>query len=37
MKIAPEIYTPPSFQAYRANRDPAMEAILACQEHLPGW
>jgi hypothetical protein len=35
--IAPEIYTPPSFQAYRANRDSAMEAILACQEHLPGW
>jgi tetratricopeptide (TPR) repeat protein len=35
--IAPELYTPPTFQAYRANRDPAMEAILACHEHLPGW
>jgi tetratricopeptide (TPR) repeat protein len=27
--IAPQIYTPPIFSAYRANRDPAMEAILA--------
>lgn len=27
--IAPLIYTPPTFEAYRANRDPAMEAILA--------
>lgn len=27
--IAPQIYTPPTFAAYRANRDPAMEAILA--------
>ncbi len=27
--IAPQIYTPPAFAAYRANRDPAMEAILA--------
>jgi tetratricopeptide (TPR) repeat protein len=35
--IAPELYAPPSFEAYRANRDPAMEAILACREHLPGW
>ncbi len=26
--IAPQIYTPPTFEAYRANRDPAMEAIL---------
>jgi hypothetical protein len=26
--IAPEIYTPPSFDSYRSNRDPAMEAIL---------
>jgi tetratricopeptide (TPR) repeat protein len=35
--IAPELYTPPTFAAYRANRDPALEAILALDEHLPGW
>jgi hypothetical protein len=35
--IAPHIYTPPTFAAYRENRDPAMEAILACREHLPSW
>ncbi len=34
--IAPDIYTPPTFEAYSSNRDPAMEAILACREHLPG-
>ena len=34
--IAPDIYAPPTFEAYRGNRDPAMEAILACQEQLPG-
>lgn len=33
--IAPDIYAPPTFEAYRANRDPALEAILACQEQLP--
>jgi hypothetical protein len=27
--IAPLLYTPPSFAAYRAKRDPALEAILA--------
>jgi hypothetical protein len=27
--IAPQVYAPPSFEAYRAKRDPAMEAILA--------
>jgi len=27
--IAPQIYLPPTFAAYRANRDPALEAILA--------
>jgi hypothetical protein len=27
--IAPQLYTPPSFEAYRAKRDPALEAILA--------
>lgn len=38
--IAPELYAPPTFEAYRENRDPAMEAILAIassKEHLPGW
>lgn len=34
--IAPDIYVPPTFEAYRSNRDPAMEAILACREQLPG-
>jgi tetratricopeptide (TPR) repeat protein len=34
--IAPDIYAPPTFEAYRSNRDPAMEAILAGQEQLPG-
>lgn len=27
--IAPQIYIPPTFAAFRANRDPVMEAILA--------
>jgi len=27
--IAPLLYTPPRFEDYRSNRDPAMEAILA--------
>lgn len=27
--IAPQIYLPPAFAAYRVNRDPALEAILA--------
>src|SRR5262249_61709986 len=27
--IAPQIYTPPTFAAFRADRDPALEAILA--------
>jgi tetratricopeptide (TPR) repeat protein len=35
--IAPTLYTPPTFAAFRSNRDPALEAILACQEHMPGW
>lgn len=35
--IAPDLYAPPTFAAFAANRDPAMEAILACGEHLPGW
>lgn len=27
--IAPEIYVPPTFEAYRSGRDPALEAVLA--------
>ncbi|HEX7957108.1 MAG TPA: hypothetical protein VF508_09205, partial [Pyrinomonadaceae bacterium] len=26
--IAPQLYVPPTFAAYRANRDPALEAVL---------
>jgi hypothetical protein len=35
--IAPTLYAPPTFEAFAANRDPALEAILACRDHLPGW
>jgi tetratricopeptide (TPR) repeat protein len=35
--IAPELYAPPTFETYRQNQDPAMDAILSCHEHLPGW
>jgi hypothetical protein len=35
--IAPDIYAPPTFASFVANQDPAIEAILACREHLPGW
>jgi len=34
--IPPTLYAPPAFALYRENRDPAMEAIDACREHLPG-
>jgi hypothetical protein len=34
--IAPQIYAPPTFEAFSQNRDPAMEAILAIREQLPG-
>jgi tetratricopeptide (TPR) repeat protein len=34
--IAPDIYAPPAFEAFRRNDDPAMDAILALREHLPG-
>ncbi len=30
--IAPQIYAPPSFEWFKANRDPAMEAIMAYRE-----
>ena len=35
--IAPTLYAPPTFAAFAANRDPALEAILAFRDHLPGW
>ena len=35
--LAPDLYTPPTFAAFSQNRDPALDAILACREHLPGW
>ena len=34
--IAPDIYAPPTFEAFRRNADPALDAILALHEHLPG-
>jgi hypothetical protein len=33
---APDIYAPPTFEAYRRNEDPAIAAILAIGEHVPG-
>ncbi len=33
--IPPTIYTPPTFAAYRENRDPALDAILTLHERLP--
>ena len=34
--IPPEIYAPPTFAACLAGRDPAMDAIAAYRDHLPG-
>ena len=34
--IPPTIYAPPTFELYRRGRDPALEAILATKEHVPG-
>ena len=34
--IAPDIYAPPTFESYRRNEDPALDAILAIREHVPG-
>jgi hypothetical protein len=34
--IAPLLYTPSTFAAFRKNRDPALEAILAVHEQAPG-
>jgi len=33
---APDIYAPPTFEAYRRNQDPALDAILAIREQVPG-
>jgi hypothetical protein len=36
--LPPDIYAPPTFEAYAAGRDPAMDAILDVgPEHVPGW
>jgi hypothetical protein len=32
---APDIYAPPTFEAFRRNEDPALDAILAIREHVP--
>jgi tetratricopeptide (TPR) repeat protein len=34
--IAPDIYAPPTFEAFRRNQDPALDAILSLRDHLPG-
>ncbi len=34
--IAPQLYVPVTFAAFRANADPALDAILASTEQLPG-
>ncbi len=34
--IAPDIYAPPTFEAYHRNQDPALDAIFAIREHVPG-
>jgi len=33
--LPPTLYAPPTFAAYRENRDPAMEAILTWNDHFP--
>jgi tetratricopeptide (TPR) repeat protein len=35
--IAPELYAPPTFECYRKNQDPALDAILSSREHLAGF
>ncbi|MPZ27841.1 MAG: tetratricopeptide repeat protein [Micromonosporaceae bacterium] len=37
--VAPDLYAPPTYEAFAANRDVAMEAVVAAaaHEHLPGW
>jgi tetratricopeptide (TPR) repeat protein len=33
---APDVYAPPTFEAYHRNQDPALDAILAIRERVPG-
>ena len=33
---APDLYAPPTFEAYRRNQDPALDVILAIREQVPG-
>jgi hypothetical protein len=33
---APDIYAPPTFEAFRRNQDPALDAILAIRAYVPG-
>jgi hypothetical protein len=33
---APDLYAPPTFEAYRRNQDPALQAILAIDDQVPG-
>jgi tetratricopeptide (TPR) repeat protein len=35
--VAPDLYAPPTFESYRQNHDPALDAILSSREHLAGW
>jgi tetratricopeptide (TPR) repeat protein len=35
--IAPQLYAPPTFESYSKNSDPALAAVLAVSEHLPGF
>jgi len=34
--IAPQLYAPPTFEAFSRNHDPALAAIQAASEYLPG-
>jgi tetratricopeptide (TPR) repeat protein len=34
--IAPQLYAPPAFASFRQNHDPALAAIMAASEQLPG-
>jgi hypothetical protein len=34
--IAPQLYAPPTFASFSQNRDPALAAVLAAREQLPG-
>jgi hypothetical protein len=34
--IAPLLYLPPTFAAYRTNNDPVLDVVLNWHEHLPG-